>query len=150
MSGRFFYAIIMMISAIFFAGHFSDAAAQQRTQRPAAQQQPAPPQPAPEPPPPPYEQQMLRLATIMGAMSFLEELCRISDGAGWRLKMQALMDAEEPHPARRERLAGAYNQGLTGYQDIYRTCTPSARTAIERFTKEGADLAADIANRFGT
>ena len=60
---------------------------------------------------------MLRLVEIMGAMSFLEKLCNVSDGAQWREKTQTLIDAEDPHPARRERLAGAFNRGFNGYQD---------------------------------
>lgn len=144
------YAAVFMISAVWNIGTADITHAQQRTQRPATQQTaPAPPAPAPEAPPPPYEPQMLRLATIMGAMSFLEDLCRLSDGASWRGKMQALIDAEEASPARRERLAGAYNRGFTGYQDIYRTCTPSARAAMERFVQEGAGLTSEISNRFG-
>lgn len=141
-------AILGLAVAVAFA--VSPAAAQQRNQRATPPAQPVPPPPpAPEPPAPPYEPQMLRLAALMGAMSFLEELCQISDGAAWRARMQALIDAEDPHPARRERMAGAFNQSFTGYQDVYRSCTPAARETMERFRKEGAALAAEITNRFG-
>ncbi|MGL4323044.1 MAG: TIGR02301 family protein [Beijerinckiaceae bacterium] len=126
------------------------ASAQQRpAARPATPAPQAPAQPPPEPPAPPYEAPMLRLAEIMGAMSFLEKLCGESDGTEWRDRTQGLIEAEDPHPARRERLAGAFNRGFSGYQDTYRTCTPSAIATMEKFRTEGAALAADMASRYG-
>ncbi|MGL4811932.1 MAG: TIGR02301 family protein [Beijerinckiaceae bacterium] len=139
--------LMAMPAAILLATNLP-ALAQQRPRSPPAAQ-PATPPPAPEPPPPPYEPPMLRLAEIMGALSFLEDLCQTGDGARWQERMQALIETEDASPARRERLAGAFNRGFSGFSDIYRTCTPSARQAMERYTREGATLAADIANRYG-
>ena len=62
--------------------------------------------------------------------------------------MQALLDSEGDPPARKERLAGAYNRGLQGYSVTYRTCTSNARLIIQRFLDESSRLARDIGNRY--
>ncbi|CAH1669895.1 TIGR02301 family protein [Chelatococcus asaccharovorans] len=96
-----------------------------------------------------YEAQMLRLAEVLGALSFLRSLCGASDAPQWYDKMRALIDAEASTPAERERLAGSYNRGFNGYALTYRHCNASAEAAIARFLDEGARLAATITSRFG-
>ena len=61
-----------------------------------------------------------------------------------RRDLRRLMEAEAQTEARRERLAGAYNRGFRSYEMLHRTCTPGARTIIERFLDEGGKLAGDI------
>ena len=116
----------------------------------AAAKPPEPPPPAAiELPPPPYEPQLLRLAELMGALAYLRDLCSDNDGEQWRARMAAVIDAEAGTPARRERLAGAYNRGFRGYETTYRSCTASANLVIARFIEEGQRLAHDIGNRYG-
>jgi uncharacterized protein (TIGR02301 family) len=103
----------------------------------------------PEGPPPPYEPQLLRLSEIMGALTYLRNLCGDNDGDSWRTQMRGLLDAEAQAPNRRERLAGAYNRGFRGYEIQYRACTPNARVVIQRFLDEGERLARDVTGRFG-
>ena len=117
-----------------------------QAQAPAKPQQAAP---APEAPPPPYEPQLLRLSEILGALAWLREVCGDKDGDQWRASMRSLMEAEAQTEPRRERLAGAYNRGFRSYETLYRSCTPNARTIIERFLDEGGRLAGDITGRFG-
>lgn len=131
----------------------------QQAQRP---RQPAPPPapaaPPPEPAPSAYEPQLLRLSEILGALTHLSELCRpdgprlnaAAEGEAWRARMAELIEAEANHPAQRERLAGAYNRGLNGYQTTYRLCTPSGKDALQRLLAEGRRIAQDIGNRFGS
>ncbi len=125
-----------------------------RTAPPSAPK-PAPPPAPPAPPPPqlenlpPYEPQLMRLSEIMGALAYLRDLCGAQDGGAWTARMNALIDAEAPSEARRERLAGAFNRGFRGYQVTYRTCTPNAQTALDRFITEGGRLAHDITGKFG-
>jgi len=121
------------------------AALAQSTPRPQPQNQP----PAQEAPPPPYEPQLLRLSEILGALSWLREICGDKDGEKWRASMRALMEAEAQTEARRQRLAGAYNRGFSNYETLHRTCTPNAETIIERFLDEGGKLANEVTNRFG-
>jgi uncharacterized protein (TIGR02301 family) len=110
---------------------------------------PAEPPPAPEAPPPAYEKEVLRLSEIVGSLAFLRALCASSDAAEWPKRMQALLESEGTTPARRERLAGAYNRGYRGYALTYRTCTPSATEATARYIKEGETLSRNLAGRFG-
>ena len=126
--------------------------------------------PVAEGPPPPYEPQLLRLSELMGALAWLQSVCDASapgvpaqvkasskasstavDEAGdapWRERMEGLMSAEAAGPTRREKLAGAYNYGLQGYQFSYRVCTPSALLARRRFLEEGALLAHEISTQY--
>ncbi len=113
---------------------------------PALAQAPAPPAPAEAVPP--YEPQLMRLAEIMGALTFLRDLCGARDGQSWQARMNALLEAENPSDTRRERLAGAFNRGFRGYEVTYRSCTPNAEAVVERFLDEGARLTRDITSRY--
>jgi uncharacterized protein (TIGR02301 family) len=140
-----------------FAAVLSASAQQQQgrgARPPAARGTPAPakpaePPPAPEPPPPPYEKEVLRLSEIVGSLAFLRALCASSDADEWPKRMQALIDTEGTTPARKERLAGAYNRGYRGFAITYRICTASAAEATARYLKEGETLSRGIAGRFG-
>jgi uncharacterized protein (TIGR02301 family) len=129
-------------------------ASAQRGGRPAppppAQKVPEPPPPPPpEPPAPPYEKELLRLSEIVGSLAFLRTLCAGPDAPEWPKRMQALLDTEGTTPARRERLAGAYNRGYGGWALTYRVCTPSAQEATARFLQEGEALSRNLTSRFG-
>lgn len=128
--------------------------AQDSTELPASP--PLPPTQAPAAPGapatetlPPYEPQLERLATLMGTLSYLRDLCGKGDGAEWRSRMSALLEAEAKTPNWRERLAGAYNRGFRGYEVTYRACTPSAELVIVRSVEEGDRLARELSSRFG-
>jgi uncharacterized protein (TIGR02301 family) len=98
---------------------------------------------------PPYEPQVMRLAEILGALSWLRTLCAHQDGPEWQARMKQVMEAENPDKARREKLAGAFNRGFAGYQVNYRTCTPNAELAAERLILDGGRLTRDLSIRFG-
>ncbi|WOJ90021.1 TIGR02301 family protein [Methylocapsa polymorpha] len=116
--------------------------------KPAEPPAPGPETPASEPPPPPYEAQVLRLAEILGALSYLDELCGSGDSAEWRARMQALLEAEAKTTFRKERLAGTFNRSFRGYERSYRVCTPNAQAVINRFLAEGGRLTHEVVNRF--
>ena len=99
-------------------------------------------------PPPPYEPQLLRLAEVIGALSYLRDLCGAGDGAAFRAKFANLMETEGTTPARKETLAGAFNRGFRGYELTYRACTPAAREIVARFLDEAARIAKDVATRY--
>jgi uncharacterized protein (TIGR02301 family) len=101
-----------------------------------------------EPPPPIYEDQLLRLSEIMGALSFLRGLCGQPDASAWREEMSALLAAERPGPQRRSRLIGRFNHGYETFNAVYRSCTPSANLAISRYLAEGKALSADVRSRY--
>jgi uncharacterized protein (TIGR02301 family) len=106
--------------------------------------------PAPEAEPPrPYDPEILRLAEILGALTYLDALCASNPSGDWGGKMQALMEAEAKTAARKERLAGSYNRGFHDYQRTYHLCTPNAQAIIGRFLAEGAGIAHEVVNRYG-
>ena len=110
----------------------------------------AKPAPAPQAePPPPYDPEILRLAEILGALTYLDALCASNPPGDWRAKMQALLEAEAKTAARKQRLAGSYNRGFHDYERTYHLCTPNAQAIIGRFLAEGAGIAHEVVNRYG-
>lgn len=105
-------------------------------------------QAGPELPPPIYEEKLLRLSEILGALSFLRDLCGESDGRVWRNEMSTLLNAENPGPSRRTRLIARFNHGFETFNAVYRTCTPAAERSIARYLAEGEALAADVRSRY--
>jgi uncharacterized protein (TIGR02301 family) len=100
-------------------------------------------------PPPPYEPEILRLAEILGALTYLDALCASNPPGDWRAKMQAFLEAEAKTAARKERLAGSYNRGFHDYERTYHLCTPNAQAIIGRFLAEGGKIAHEVVNRYG-
>jgi uncharacterized protein (TIGR02301 family) len=108
----------------------------------------SPPVPT-EAPTPLYEKDLLRLAHLMGALAYLQTLCGDVDAPQWATRMQALLDAETPQPSgRRNRLAGAYNQGVQDLTPVYRTCTASAKTLSAKHADEGAALTRSLERKY--
>jgi uncharacterized protein (TIGR02301 family) len=102
-----------------------------------------------EAPPPPYDPELLRLAEILGALTYLDDLCAANPPGDWRAKMQVLLEADAKTTARKERLAGSYNRGFRDYETIYHFCTPNAQAIISRFLAEGGRIAHEVVNRYG-
>ncbi len=99
--------------------------------------------------PAPYDEQLMRLAEVLGSISYLRSLCGAPQ-EDWRTSMRQLLDSDASNePARRERLTASYNRGYRSFASVHGACTAAARTAEERYRNEGATLAAEIAARFG-
>ena len=62
----------------------------------------------------PFDNDLVRLSEIMGALHYLRALCGSNEGAKWRSEMQALVDAEAPSGPRRARLVESFNHGYRG------------------------------------
>lgn len=101
-------------------------------------------------PPPPYLGQLVRLSEVLGALSYLRDLCPQKDGADWREKMSALLQAEAPEGPRREAYVAAFNRGFHGYELTYRACTDNAKGATARFLDEAAKISRDVSYRYGS
>ncbi len=114
-----------------------------------AQPDPSLPAAAAEGPPPPYETNLLRLAEILGALAYFDELCAAKPSGAWGEKMHALLAAEGTAKGRKERLAGSYNRGFRDYERTYHVCTPNAHAVMSRFLAEGSKLAHDVVSRYG-
>lgn len=98
---------------------------------------------------PPYEEDINRLSEILGALHYLRALCDAGEGQVWRDKMGELLEAEAPSEARRARLVDSFNRGYRGFRNAYTHCTESAVFVIDRYVKEGGDISARIASRYG-
>src|SRR5688572_1238156 len=96
---------------------------------------------------PPYQEEMERLSEILGSLYFLQPLCQpgLED---WREQMAELITLDDPDEDRRQRLAGAFNDGYSAYARLYRVCTVSAAEALTRLLVEAERTARDIHSRY--
>jgi len=100
--------------------------------------------------PPPYDADLLRLAEILGGLHYLRPLCgAAAENQRWRDEMATLIDTEQPSDARKGKLIAAFNRGYSSFAQVYRSCTPAAKLAVDRQLEEGARLAHDIVVRYG-
>jgi uncharacterized protein (TIGR02301 family) len=93
----------------------------------------------------PYDDKLMRLSEILGAVHYLRELCGSNDGQRWRDQMRDLMDTEGSSALRRAKLTRSFNNGYRSYSRTYNVCSQSAQTAITRFLAEGAEIADSLA-----
>lgn len=96
----------------------------------------------------PYDDKLMRLSEILGAIHYLRELCGANEGQYWRDRMRELMEAEGASTLRQARLTRSFNQGYRSYSRTYNTCSPSAQTAVTRFITEGAELSDGLIKSF--
>lgn len=97
----------------------------------------------------PYDDHLMRLAEILGALHHLRPLCGADEGQVWREQMTALIAAEQPSPERAKKLTDRFNHAYRGLAETHRSCTDTARALIERYTAEGAALAQEVVVRWG-
>ena len=98
--------------------------------------------------PAPFDNDLQRLAEILGSLQYLRGICGPNEGQKWRNEMQSLIDAEAPSGERRRLITASFNRGYRGFQQTYRTCTPAANIAIRRYLDEGAKIAREITARY--
>ena len=96
----------------------------------------------------PYEQNLLRLAEVLGSLHYLRNLCG-EKGDAWRKEMEELLATENPDETRRARFVASFNRGYRSFETVYATCTASAVESIRRYMKEGEALTRDVAARYG-
>lgn len=92
----------------------------------------------------PYDERLMRLSEILGAVHYLRELCGNNDGQLWREKMQELISAEGSSALRKAKLTRSFNHGYRSYARTYNSCTATAQTAITRFIAEGAQISENL------
>jgi uncharacterized protein (TIGR02301 family) len=96
----------------------------------------------------PFDGSLQRLAEILGALHYLRGICGANEGQKWRVEMQSIIDAEAPSGDRRNRMMASFNRGYRGFQQSYRTCTPSADLVIRRYLEEGSKIARELTARY--
>jgi uncharacterized protein (TIGR02301 family) len=96
----------------------------------------------------PFDNDLQRMSEILGSLHYLRGICGNNEGNKWRNEMQALVDAETPSGERRARMIAGFNRGYNGFQQTYRTCTPAATIAVQRYIEEGARISRDLTARY--
>lgn len=92
-----------------------------------------------------YQQKLLRLSEVLGAMHHLRGICGAREGQLWREQMIRMLDAEAPSPTRRAELVRNFNKGYRFHQQSFRTCTDSASIQAQKFAAEGRQLSQSLA-----
>lgn len=95
-----------------------------------------------------YEAKLLRLAEVIGSIHSLRNLCG-EKSSQWRDRMDSLLLAENPEPARRARLIASFNRGYRTFNETYSSCTSQAIAAIDRYQAEGMRLSSEIVSGYG-
>jgi len=98
--------------------------------------------------PAPFDNDLQRLAEILGALHYLRGVCGANEGQKWRDQMQALIDAETTDGDRRRKIVASFNRGYRGFEQTYRSCTPAADLAVRRYLEEGAKISREITARY--
>jgi uncharacterized protein (TIGR02301 family) len=88
----------------------------------------------------PYDDKLMRLSEILGALHYLRELCGGNEGQAWRERMRELIDTDKGSALRRVRLTKSFNQGYRSYRRTYTTCGPAAQATLTKFVTEGVEL----------
>jgi uncharacterized protein (TIGR02301 family) len=90
-----------------------------------------------------YEPQLEHLSQTLGSLYFLQPLCR-PGGKDWRVEMSELIALDKPDDDRRQRLAGAFNDGYQQFARLYHDCTESAQSALRKLLSDAEQTARDI------
>ncbi len=136
-------AALTMLAANPSSAQFSFFAPRHRPApvQPATPKQP--PAPAPQPLPSddkPYDNQLFRLAEILGTLHYLRELCGANEGQIWREHMRELAASEGTSALKRAKLVESFNRGYRDYSRTYRACTQPALVAIQRFMDQASTI----------
>ena len=94
-----------------------------------------------------YDPELARLATILGSLHYLRNLCG-ETGNQWRDEMEAIILSDKMESLRKKRAVAAFNDGYQAFSASYTQCNPRAIEAINKFQNEGASLAATILTRY--
>lgn len=95
-----------------------------------------------------YEAKLLRLAEVLGSIHSLRNLCG-ERSSEWRDRMDSILTAENPDPARKARLIASFNRGYRTFSESYTSCTSQAIAAIDRYESEGSRLSSEIVSSYG-
>lgn len=92
----------------------------------------------------PYDQKLMRLAELLGALHYLRALCGADDGEKWRKATSELIRSEGTSALRKATIARRFNRGYRGYSRTYRRCTGSAKATISRFIVEAVGISDEL------
>ena len=107
---------------------------------------PAPVGPTPDEPVS-YDPELARLATILGSLHYLRNLCGEA-GNQWREEMETIILTDKMEGLRKKKAIAAFNDGYQAFSNSYTLCNLRAVEAIQKFQSEGAVLTAAILTRY--
>jgi uncharacterized protein (TIGR02301 family) len=117
------------------------------TEAPAEEQFIGPQRTPPGAVPAPYDADLQRLATILGSLHYLRNLCGEA-GNEWRGRMETMLLADKMDGERRARAVAAFNDGYRAFSETYAVCNVQATVIIDRFQEEGATLSSKLLTKF--
>jgi uncharacterized protein (TIGR02301 family) len=94
-----------------------------------------------------YQEQLLRMAEIMGSLHQLRSLCDRDENQLWRSNMQRLIEIESPSEEMRQKLVQRFNQSVEQQRRAYSSCNRDATNEIKRLAREGERLTGTLAGR---
>ena len=94
---------------------------------------------------PVLRQTLVDLAYVLGESHALRQACSGPTDQHWRMRMIAMVDAEQPEAALDRRLRESFNTGFANRQSEFRGCGPGAKRAEVQAMARGRDLAGRLA-----
>lgn len=94
-----------------------------------------------------YDPELARLATILGSLHYLRNLCG-EPGNQWRDQMETLILSDKMEGLRKKKAIAAFNDGYQAFSASYTQCNLRAIEAIRKFQSEGAVLTATVLTRY--
>jgi uncharacterized protein (TIGR02301 family) len=88
----------------------------------------------------PYDDKLIRLSEVLGAVHYLRELCGANEGQAWRDRMRDLIETDKGSALRRVKLTKSFNQGYRSFRRTYQACSPPAQATLTKFVAEGVEL----------
>jgi len=99
---------------------------------------------------PAARQTLVALAYVLGQSHALRQACRGRADQYWRVRMEKLVNAEQPDAPFHRRLADAFNDGFVAEQEAHPACDAAARREAARVADKGRELSvtlsADVAD----
>jgi uncharacterized protein (TIGR02301 family) len=95
---------------------------------------------------PAQRQTLIDLSYILGESHALRQACAGAVDQFWRLRMQRLVQAEQPDAALDKRLKEAFNTGFVAGQTGFPSCSPQSRQEEARAAARGRALAATLSH----
>ncbi len=92
-----------------------------------------------------YQQQLLRMAEILGGVHHLRGTCDDSESQYWRGRMLRLIDIEQPSQSLRNQMIERFNNNYDEQKRRFPECGNKTADEAARLAREGESLASQMA-----
>ena len=92
-----------------------------------------------------YQQQLLRMAEILGGVHHLRGTCDDSENQYWRGRMLRLIDIEQPSQSLRNQMIERFNANYDEQKRRFPKCGNKTSKEAARLAREGESLALQMA-----